>query len=582
MSQPSAASFKRNVYILSFVFFCVFTAFSTIQNLEASVVKQGCKSCDVTCWDGSDDCRVTEDDKLPKNQDLVCSWTNSTGTKFCAKFGGKCKSTCPNTLGGWEVKVPEDHKEIEPEFKECGASSNVGSIAIAILYATFTVCCLFGPYVVEFLGAKWSIVGGFLIFTFFCAANFLVAQYPESVALQWGLLVPSSAAVGFAASFLWTAQGAYVTLNANKYAAALNMDDKAVLGAFYGIFFASFQGTQISGNLAASLLLSKANWSTSALMLFYLCFAGVGTVAAFIMIPNVRDDIDDSGSAISDGSSVISVKRPLRETLFGMTTLWKDRKMQLLVPLIMYTGCEQGFIWGTFTSNWVTKSMGVGNVGYVMAAFGAADVLGSFFLGRASDVIGRFPIVTFGAICQLFVIIYLKEMDISECTENWVPMLLSASLWGLGDAVWNTQISCVLGEIFVERKEDAFSNLKFWQSLATSVMFFLNFNSSYVLPTPPHTRMPPHPHSCYRLLSQNDTLYIVLGVLVAGYGCFFIAHFTVGLSLSEEVRTADSPHPLSSRSSSLSSQSPADSTHSATTRISQEAKLLANEDANEE
>ena len=562
MSQPSAESYKRNVYILGFVFFCVWTAFGTIQNLEASVVKQGCKSCDVTCWDGSDDCRVTEDDKLPRSAHLVCAWTNSTGTKFCAKFGGKCKSTCPNNPGGWDVKLFEDNQEIEPEFKECNANSNVGSIAIAILYATFTVCCLFGSYVVAFLGAKWSIVGGFLIFTFFCAANFLVAQYPESVALQWGLLVPSSAAVGFAASFLWTAQGAYVTLNANKYAAALNMDDKAVLGAFYGIFFAIFQVTQISGNLAASLLLSKANWSTSALMLFYLCFAGVGTVAAFIMIPDVREDVAEESGAGSDHSSAVSVKRSFYETVFSMTKLWKDRRLQLLVPLMMYSGCQRGFIFGSFTSNWVTKSLGLANIGYVMASFGASDVLGSFFLGRASDVIGRFPIVTFGASCQLFVIIYLKEMDISKCTENWVPMLLSASLWGLGDAVWNTQISSVLGEIFVERKADAFSNLKFWQSLATSVMFFLNFDATYV---PSVATQACHNTNLYRLLTLNDTLYIVLGVLVAGYGCFFIAHFTVGLSFHDEVRTC----------------TPLSHSHCATPLFLQEAKLLANEDAEE-
>eukprot|EP01061_Rhynchopus_euleeides_P026349 TRINITY_DN4309_c0_g8_i1.p1 TRINITY_DN4309_c0_g8~~TRINITY_DN4309_c0_g8_i1.p1 ORF type:complete len:528 (+),score=190.13 TRINITY_DN4309_c0_g8_i1:71-1654(+) len=521
MSTPG--EYKRNVYILSFAFFCVFTAYSAIQNLEASVVRTGCKKCNAVCWAGDPTCTDGHQLSLPKTKDLSCSFTDdASGKKYCAKYGGKCGSTCPNKDGGWTIPISlfngTANETATPEFDECGSGTNVGSIAIGILYAVFTTCCLIGPYVVEALGAKWSIATAFVTFTFFCTANFLVAMFPDSTALQWGALVPSSALVGFAASFLWTAQGAYVTLNANKYAYALNMDKKAVLGTFYGIFFGFFQTTQISGNLAASLLLDKAGWSNSGLMLFYLCFAGAGTLFAAIMIPNVTDDDEDYDDLDDDTSvhSITDVGRTLGESIAGMTGLWSDRRMALIIPMTMYTGAQQGFMWGSFTANWVKPSLGTEKIGYVMAAFGASDVLGSVLLGRASDIVGRFPIVTFGALCQLFVLVYLHELDVGDCDRQWTALLVSASLWGFGDAVWNTQLSCILGEVFTDRKEDAFSNMKLWQSLATAVIFFLGFDPD--------------------LLTQNTTLYIILGNLAVGYGSYLIAHFVVGLTA-----IADSP-----------------------------------------
>eukprot|EP01059_Diplonema_ambulator_P015123 TRINITY_DN2621_c1_g4_i2.p1 TRINITY_DN2621_c1_g4~~TRINITY_DN2621_c1_g4_i2.p1 ORF type:complete len:205 (+),score=83.28 TRINITY_DN2621_c1_g4_i2:106-720(+) len=197
-----------------------------------------------------------------------------------------------------------------------------------------------------------------------------------------------------------------------------------------------------------------------------------------------------------------------------MVSLWKDPRMLYLIPLIMYNGMEQGFIWGDFTSNWVKPSVGLENIGYVMAAFGATDALGSFILGKVSDITGRFPIMTLGALCQLTVIIILVIVDVGNCDKKYFILILSAFLWGIGDAVWNTQISSILGEVFTKEKDNAFSNLKLWQSLMTSVMFFLNFDAS--------------------LLSQNLTLYLVLGLLIIGYSSYLCGHMTIGFRAEEE------------------------------------------------
>ena len=51
--------------------------------------------------------------------------------------------------------------------------------------------------------------------------------------------------------------------------------------------------------------------------------------------------------------------------------------------------------------------------------------------------------------------------DCGDCTHSqWLYLAGCAVLWGIGDAVWNTQISAVIGGTFTETKEDAFANLK--------------------------------------------------------------------------------------------------------------------------
>eukprot|EP01063_Lacrimia_lanifica_P032865 TRINITY_DN5698_c0_g1_i1.p1 TRINITY_DN5698_c0_g1~~TRINITY_DN5698_c0_g1_i1.p1 ORF type:complete len:557 (+),score=169.79 TRINITY_DN5698_c0_g1_i1:60-1673(+) len=510
-NRQAAAHYKRNVYLVGASFFLVFTAFSTIQNLEASIVGGHCSDCSEVCWAGSDSCVDKGVTSKPAASSTTCSWTDAFGTQYCGKYGGTCESTCPNSPDGQGSNVTVQYKNgttANEEFHACGGGSNVGSIAIAVLYGVFTLCCLFGPYVVESLRAKWSIVIGLFLFTLFCLANFIVAMYPTSTTLQWGLLVPASAMVGVAASFLWTAQGAYVTISANKYAEKMQLEPKAALGEFNGIFFGMFQCTQISGNLAAGMLLSLAGWSTTSLMVFYLCFAAAGTAFALFFLEDVRDDVDSEGHQ-SDTESVISVARSPTQIIFGMTELWKDRRLMLLIPAIMYSGIEMGFIWGTYTSNWVKSSVGTANIGYVMAAFGACDVLGSVAFGRLSDVVGRLPVVTLGAACQLAVVIVLKLIDVGGCDHRWAILMTCAGLWGLGDAVWNTQLCSVLGDNFSSRKEDAFANFKLWQSVAVATMFALGYN-----PT---------------LLDEDANLNIVLGTLIAGYTFYFIACFTVGL-----------------------------------------------------
>ncbi|KAJ9472833.1 UNC93-like protein 3 [Diplonema papillatum] len=274
--------------------------------------------------------------------------------------------------------------------------------------------------------------------------------------------------------------------------------------SFFGVFYAIFQSTQISGNLTASLLLNVADWSNTSLFLFYLCFAGAGTLMTVFLVTDVQEDDEKTDAEV----------KPLAESVRGMLRLLKDKRLLALIPLIMYSGIQQGFAWGSYTNDWVKASVGLENIGYVMAAFGAADVCGSFAFGKLSDIWGRFPIICLGTMCQAAVVITLLAVDVGDCDKKYAVLLPCAALWGLGDATWNTQTSAVLSDIFPDKKEDAFANLKMWQSLSTATIFFLNMNAS--------------------LLSQNGTLCLVGTALVVSFTSYTVGHFFIGFRASEE------------------------------------------------
>jgi hypothetical protein len=58
-------------------------------------------------------------------------------------------------------------------------------------------------------------------------------------------------------------------------------------------------------------------------------------------------------------------------------------------------------------------------------------------------------------------------------SENQIAVLfVLAGLWGLADAVWQTQINAFYGVLFVDNDEAAFSNYRLWES-SGFVLFYI-------------------------------------------------------------------------------------------------------------
>jgi len=367
-----------------------------------------------------------------------------------------------------------------------------GSKSVSVLYFVFAASCIGGPSIVDYLGARWSLFTGFLFIALYSVASWIATTKQGDNGFQYAVLLPTAALLGFGASFLWTAQGSYLTTASEHYALASGLPQKAALGTFNGIFWAFFQTTQLSGNLLEPLVSDATDNSTSAVFLVYAAFAVAGT-ALIVFLPTLskveaaKEAIvergDTSSSLQIDSKDAGTEEKTLCQKFADVIRLWTDSRFIWFIPVIILSGFEQGFVWNDFTTYYIQPALGKKDTGYIMAIFGGCDALASFSMGTLSDKLGRAPVLTIGFLCQAAVIALFMwhGAPVAGTTEEfwtwghgWGSLAGAAVLWGIGDAVWNTQISALLGDVFSADTGPAFANFKLWQSLAVAAAFLYN------------------------------------------------------------------------------------------------------------
>jgi len=142
--------------------------------------------------------------------------------------------------------------------------------------------------------------------------------------------------------------------------------------------------------------------------------------------------------------------------------LFKEPKMLILLPCMIYSGFSQSFAYSK-----LPQLMGAQWIGWVMACFGGADVLGSIVLGRLSDVVGRKIIILFGSACGLagYILSWWASPE-----QPWLFFLILILL-GFADAGYNTQLYAILGIFQPEKLESSYAYFKFIQSSCTAIAF---------------------------------------------------------------------------------------------------------------
>jgi hypothetical protein len=106
----------------------------------------------------------------------------------------------------------------------------------------------------------------------------------------------------------------------------------------------------------------------------------------------------------------------------------------------------------------------------VLIAYAVCDSVGSFGFGQLVKFTGRWPCFVIAAVINYSLII---TMFLWKPSENQIAVLfVLAGLWGLADAVWQTQINAFYGVLFVDNDEAAFSNYRLWES-SGFVLFYI-------------------------------------------------------------------------------------------------------------
>jgi len=135
-----------------------------------------------------------------------------------------------------------------------------------------------------------------------------------------------------------------------------------------------------------------------------------------------------------------------------------------------------------------------------MICYGVCDALASISFGPVIRRVGRIPIFILGALINYGIIVTMFEWKPDP--ETPVIFFVIAGFWGIGDAIWQTQINAFYGVIFPHNEEAAFSNYRLWESVGFIIAYVSTDNACI-----------------------NAKLYTLLGVLSLGMLGYFCVEF---------------------------------------------------------
>uniref|UniRef100_A0A8D1B930 Protein unc-93 homolog A n=1 Tax=Sus scrofa TaxID=9823 RepID=A0A8D1B930_PIG len=324
------------------------------------------------------------------------------------------------------------------------SKEGLGVTALSTLYGGMLLSSMFlPPLLIQKLGCKWTIVLSMCCYVAFSLGNFHAS---------WYTLVPTSILLGLGAAPLWSAQGTYLTVTGNRHAEGTGQAGKDVVNQYFGIFFLIFQSSGVWGNLISSLVFGQTPTQGSGVLAVLL-------TAVFL------EPVKDAPQK-SEGEKKAP---PFWSTLLSTFKLFRDKRLRLLVLLPLYSGFEQAFLAGDYTRSYTTCALGIQFVGYVMICFAAVNALCSVLYGKLSKFTGRTALFALGAVTHLSCIIALL---LWKPHPSQLPLFFVFSgLWGMADAVWQTQNNALFGVLFEKNKEAAFATYRLWEALGFVVAF---------------------------------------------------------------------------------------------------------------
>uniref|UniRef100_A0A8C3YQP7 Protein unc-93 homolog A n=1 Tax=Catagonus wagneri TaxID=51154 RepID=A0A8C3YQP7_9CETA len=324
------------------------------------------------------------------------------------------------------------------------SQEGLGVTALSTLYGGMLLSSLFlPPLLIKTLGCKGTIVLSMCCYVAFSLGNFYAS---------WYTLVPTSILLGLGAAPLWSAQGTYLTILGNRRAEGTGQAGKDVVNQYFGIFFLIFQSSGVWGNLISSLVFGQTPTQGSGVLAVLL-------TAVFL-------------EPIKDAQRESEEKRkapPFWSTLLSTFKLLRDKRLRLLVLLPLYCGFEQAFLAGDYTRSYATCALGIQFVGYVMICFAAVNALCSLLYGKLSKFTGRAALFALGAVTHLSCIVALL---LWRPHPSQLPVFfVLPALWGVADAVWQTQNNALFGVLFEKDKEAAFASYRLWEALGFVIAF---------------------------------------------------------------------------------------------------------------
>ncbi|XP_025092541.1 protein unc-93 homolog A-like [Pomacea canaliculata] len=370
---------------------------------------------------------------------------------------------------------------------------SLGILSLACVYGASFLISFVTPAIMYNAGIKPCMVASWIGHTLYVMCNF----YPA-----WMTLVPGSIVVGLITSPMWGSLETYlstlacvdVELHEKQKKKGMNTLH-AAFSRINGIFHSIFVGSQVAGNLISSAVLffsthkpiaakddgviCGSGYCPSAgeghriprpephiiyvlLGVFLVCDV-IGLTVGILGIPRLHQP-QYTGREVC---------RKLKSYWHGFT----QPKLLLLVPLFAAHGYIFTLHIGMFTEAFISCTLGLHMVGYVMAVWGLTTMLSSVLLGFAARYTGRPLLCTFAAVVDMTIMLTLL---LWKPHGSRLPAFFAlAALMGLVDGVWMVQMNAMIAVMFPAIVDSVFPAKSTWHSLTVAASFVV---SKFVCP----------------------------------------------------------------------------------------------------
>lgn len=387
----------------------------------------------------------------------------------------------------------------------------LGMYSLSCVYAFLFIGSIFTTTIVQRLRPKVAMVLSTTGFLLYDLANF----YPSFYTLP-----PASCAVGFSLAVIWTSQATYMANIAASFAELTGNKVQNIMSKFHGIFFMFFQSSQIVGGLISSLLLTSNPLPdlTPNITTFYdsrYTFLNTTSIDNMTQVMYANFSNDDeiypicgmgycpgtpfkkSAAAIEEYMVYMLMGIFLGCTLVGILILlflldplegvmkkshatitqqmgavfkfYAKPNLICLIGLMLYSLLQVSFMVGEFSKAYITCTLGIHMVGYLMVCLSVSSGIFAYCMGILQKHVGRMVLLLSALFLQL---VLLVVMLLWHPTADSLPVFFAvAAGWGAADGVLTTQLVSLIGTLFSKNKEPAFACYKMTQSLSAFSLF---------------------------------------------------------------------------------------------------------------
>ncbi|CAF1633949.1 unnamed protein product [Rotaria sp. Silwood1] len=198
------------------------------------------------------------------------------------------------------------------------------------------------------------------------------------------------------------------------------------------------------------------------LCIIYVCLCICSMIILIIFL-------DQRRTASHEKISVM-VRKSLK-LLISTIKHMREINQLLLIPLTIWSGLEQTFLFTQFTKAFISCTFNPKYVGLILIAYGLCDSISSFVFGQLVKHVGRWSCFAIATLISYSLIITMLVWHPSS--DQIVILFIIAGLWGVADAVWQTQTNAFYGVLFVDNSEAGFSNYRLWESVGFAFFYII-------------------------------------------------------------------------------------------------------------